>query len=353
VTTLARLDMPDYVGQRSLTYRYDLVDVVTGYRQSIQPLRSPAPRLTHNTQNIIKRNITGLYLGVEATEFFNSISSRLELFMLIDGTEYPLGLYVPADWAQIISTNGTTSSASFYDEGYIIDQQLSSAFGAVSPGGELVMSSLARLLGRYPITSHLEATNYSTSGSWSAGTRGGFVVEQLAFEGDYFSPWFDHSSVMQFIRSFDPAAQIPTFNFDVGNRVLRENILKTDNLINAPNRFVIIGNGSSAMTDDVPIVGVADVPSTAPHSILNRGFVIPHVEHRQIDSVPQASAIALNLARQRTLFEQVELDTLPDPRHDSYDVIRWQDANWLEISWSLSLTPGSPMRHTLRRAYLP
>ena len=44
--------------------------------------------------------------------------------------------------------------------------------------------------------------------------------------------------------------------------------------------------------------------------------------------------------------------TIPDPRHDGYDVIRWQGFNWLELGWSLPMIEGSSMSHTLRKSYL-
>jgi hypothetical protein len=52
-----------------------------------------------------------------------------------------------------------------------------------------------------------------------------------------------------------------------------------------------------------------------------------------------------------TLVEQLQLQTAADPRYDSYDVVRWQGVNWLEISRSMQLTNGAPMQHIFRRTY--
>lgn len=346
----AKLDLPDYVGQRSATFRFDIVDAVTGYRRALHPISDSAPTIRHNTSDTIKRRLSGLLLGVADTAVFNSISSRLEPFMLVGGEEFALGRYVPSDWPRFLSTGGTMSSASFFDEGFIVDQQITTAFGPLGVSVEIVSFMLDRFLARYPVQFTIEPTDFSSRGSWGAGTRGGFIIEQLALDGDYFSPWFDNSSIMRFIRSFDPATVIPTFDFDVGNRVFRENITESDNLIDAPNRFIVIGNGAASI-EIGEIVGAADVPNSAPHSIANRGFVIPDVSTRQIESGPQATAIAQNLVQRQTLVEQVDLYTAPDPRHDSYDVIRWQGVNWLEIGWSLTCREGAPMQHTLRKTY--
>lgn len=360
----SKLDMPAYVGQRVESARFDIVDAITGYRRVVKPLDSGSPTLQHNTSSTITRTLRGLQLGPADTAVFSSISSRLEPFITIGGTEYPLGRYVPADWARIrfsSRANALHGVASFYDEMFIVDQQLTDSFGAKTDAstssdfGEAIDAMLMRFLSKFPIKFDVDpmdpTANYFSRGSWSPGTRGGAVVEQLALDGDYLSPWFDHTSTCRVIRSFDPADQIPTFNFDEGSRVTRSNIMESDNLINSPNRFVVVGNGSDSFEGD--IVGIADVPSSAPHSIANRGFVIPDVQNRQVQSLVQAGAVALNLVQRQTLVEQVQLETLPDPRHDSYDVIQWNGEKWLEIEWSLQLTPGGKMTHNLRRAYRP
>lgn len=344
------LDGAPYVGQRVATFRYELVDTITGYRRVIHPIIESSSQLRHDTQATIKRSITGVHLDKTDTAVFNSISSRLQIFMIVRGEEFPLGTYVPADWAQVTSTAGNQSVASFYDETFIIDQQLPNAFGANSTVGETVSSALQRFLSRYPISYNIqEPTELSTLASWGAGTRGGQVLIQLALDGDYLSPWFDHDSVLQLRRTFDPAHEIPNFDFDHGGHVLRDGIVESDNLISAPNRFVVVGNGAGAF--DAPVVGSADVPSSAPHSIENRGFVVSDVTARQVTSVEQATSIANSLAQSQTLFQQVELDTIPDPRHDSYDVILWRENKWVEIKWVLPLSANGRMSHTLRRVF--
>lgn len=342
------LDGPRYIGQRSASWRFDIVDIVTGYRQAIHPVVSSSAGIRHDTRSTIKRQITGLTLNRDDTAAFNSISSRLEPFMLIGGTEFQVGRYVPSDWARFPMSSGTTSSASFYDEGFIIDQQIPNSFGANTVNGEMVTSMLQRFLVSYPIKYFIEGVlqSYKSIGAWGAGTRGGFILEQLALDGDFLSPWFDNTSTLRFIRSVE--AELPSFDFDDGT-VNRDNIIESDNLISAPNRFVVIGNGAASLGES--LVGVADVPSSAPHSIANRGFVVTEVVNRQVTTAAQAGAIAVNLARNQTFVEQVELQTPGDPRHDSYDVVLWQEKRWVEIAWTLPFNVTSPMSHVLRRSY--
>ena len=347
------LDLDDYVGQRAATFRFDIVDSVTGYRETVTPLRDTVPILSHDTARTITRQIMGLFLGVADTALFNSITSRLEPFMVFaDGGTYPLGRYVPNNQVFFQSTAGEQSSVTFYDESFIVDQPFSSSFGS-SRSNEVLQETLIRCLEGLPITYTIESSQFGATAAWSAGTRRGYAVEQIAIDGDWMSPWFDNNNIMRFIRSFDPATREPTFDLDSGNKVKRDKVLRSNDVITAPNQFVVVSNGQSGIgVNSGPVVGVYNVPDSAPHSALNRGFVLTETQYRQLSYSSQAQAVAESLGQKQIIFETIELQTAPDPRHDGYDVLRWQGANWLEIAWSLPMIEGSDMQHVARRAYL-
>lgn len=347
------LDLDAWVGQRTATFRFDNVDIVTGYRTQIFPRRDTVPILSHDTSRIIKRTLTNLWLDAATTTALNTISARIEIFMILGGVTFPLGQYIFNDQTRARYTSGVISSNAAYDNGFIVDQALEHGFpvyGLDSIGPKLADALLREILAGLPINYTIAPTLFQSAGSWMGGTSRGYAVEQLSVDGDYLSPWFDNMNVMRFIRSFDPATAIPTFNYDAGNQVMSDPPpIESDNLLGAANRFVVISNGSTASTG--PIVGIYDIPASAPHSIANRGFVIPKPIDRQVEDVGQAQAIAQNLGQRQTLFEQVELTTAPDPRHDSYDVLRWQGENWLETAWSMPLIEGGKMRHVARKTY--
>ena len=346
------IDLDAYVGQRAATFRFDIVDSVTGYRETVTPIRSTVPTLTHDTARTITRQITGLFLGVADTSLFNSITSRLEPFMVFaDDVAYPLGRYVPNSQVFFQSTAGEQSSVTFFDESFIVDQPFSSGFGSFQ-ANEVLEQTIVRCLQGLPITYTIEPSEFSSTVTWSAGVRRGYAIEQMAIDGDWMSPWFDNTNVMRFIRAFDPATREPTFDLDSGNKVKRANVLRSNDVMTAPNQFVVVSNGQSGLGEQSgPVVGVYNVPDSAPHSALNRGFVITETQYRQLSYGSQAQAVAESLGQKQIIFETIELRTAPDPRHDGYDVLRWQGANWLETAWSLPMIEGSDMHHVARRAY--
>jgi hypothetical protein len=339
------LDLEPWVGQRQATYRFELNNRVTGEKLGdITPLRSAT--LTHDTTRTIKRQLN-MDLGVLDTAIINSITDRVDVFMVFpSGVEYPLGRYMFTDTSHQVTTSGRLGNMVLNDEMFLVDQQIEAG---IQGTGLVVTSLVQQVLTGLPITSILEPSPYVSTENWGIGTNRGSILESLAVSGDFFSPWFDNAGVLRFIRTFDPATAMPDFDWDNSNKVIRADIQETDDLLTAPNRFIVISNAA----DDpaVELSASADVPVTAPHSIPNRGFVVARVEDLQLSNLLQASAVANGLAQRFTVFERISISTAPDPRHDSYNVIKWQGDHWLELGWTMPLVEGAAMSHLLRKSY--
>jgi hypothetical protein len=312
----------------------------------LTPLRGA--NLSHDTTRTIKRQLN-ITLSAADTAAINPVSERINVYMTFpDGTEYPLGRYMFTDVSRSFYTSGRLANCVLNDEMFLVDQQIITGInGRGSAVNQVILQTIAGL----PITLAMEATPYASAEAWGVGTGRGQILEACSVSGDFFSPWFDNNGELRFIRSFEPAKAICDFDFDAGNKVIREPILETDDLLTAPNTFIVVSNAASNAGSQV--VGRYDVPPNAPHSFAKRGFTIAQILDLQISDSFQASAVATNVGIRQTIFERVTLATAPDPRHDSYNVIRWQGANWLELGWSLTLMEGSPMNHLLRKSYAP
>lgn len=344
------LDLPPYAGQHLATFQFTLIDGPTGvHRGSLTPLRTPTPTISHDTTATISRRVTGLTLAANDAARLQPLTDRIEIAMALPGRPpYPLGRYVIADTVELTATGtATTKPVTLLDEMLLIDQDLETGFDT---GGQLVDQAIRRLLDGLPIRAPLiEATEHTTSTSWPPGTSRGSVLTDLATAGGYLKPWLDHTGRLRLRRAFQPADRAPDIDLDTGPRVLRDSISRSTELLSAPNRFVVVFNDLGP--DTTPVIGVYDVPAAAPHSITSRGYVVPQVVDAQVTTARQATVYARTLGIQQTIHEVVELSTPPDPRHDGYDVVRFDGHLWLETGWELPLAPGGPMRHTLRRAY--
>ena len=339
------LDLAPWVGQRQASFRFELFNAVSGLEKGeITPLRGAS--LTHDTTRTIKRQLN-LELGTDDMQVVDPISDRVRLFMTFpSGVEYPLGTYMFTDDSRQVWTVGQLGSMAMSDEMFLVDQEITAGITGI---GSNIMEVVQQVLAGLPIEYVIEHSDFQSRDSWGVGTNRGQILEALSVAGDYFSPWFGNDSQMHMVRTFDPATQIADFDYDAGNQVIREPILLTTDLLMAPNRFIIISNSSDQ--PETQVVGSFDVPQNAPHSIARRGFVIAEVQDLQISDATQAQAVAEGVAQRMTVFERVGLTTPPDPRHDSYNIIHWQGAHWLELAWSMSLVEGGTMSHLLRKAY--
>lgn len=358
------LDLDPWVGQRAATFRFDLVDGPTNMRLGeIHPITDQPPTLSHDVTRTITRQLSPLLLGVSETRDIDPIRHRvLPIMVLSNGEEWPLGRYMFTDYTQVRFTSGSMSTSTLVDEMFIVDQKTEVAFTSkqtIFGQGlffiESVDVEIKRLLEELPVTVRAEPTSFSSVGAWQQGTNRGQIVSSLALDGDYFAPWFDNTGELRLIRSFDPANKVPDFDWDSTGQVLRDGVVVINDLLDAWNRVIVVSNGIG-QTINIPwdpIVGVYDVPTSAPHSFTNRGFRITEVRSLQVALAGQARAMAANIGQRETTFERVELSTVPDPRHDSHNVIRWEGENWLELSWSLPLQEGAEMQHVLRKAYTP
>jgi len=340
------LDLFDYRGQRVDTFRFELRNGVTEETiRWLKPSKERPPSLSHNTTNSIKRQLS-LSLGVDDTNTVNPVSDRVLPYAIIGGVTWPLGRYMFTDEADVQSTGGDRGDFTLLDEGNIIEQQLEKSFTSSAS----VNVAVIKLLTDIPIPGvNVEASSFLATGSFTAGQNRGQALAAYATQGDYFPYWMNNLGIFRMIRTKDPGTSVPDLDYDAGNKVLRASRVKVSDILVAPNRFVVISNGNNAGAAEM--VGTYDVPPSAPHSFANRGFILPSVTDMQLTSGAQASAAARNLGIRHTIFERIALTTTIDPRHDSYNVIRYLGSNWLELTWTMELRPGGVMQHTMRKAY--
>lgn len=352
---LSTLNLDRAIGQRKESYKFTLVDGITGETVTeLHPLKDNPPTLSHDVSRTIKRTLSPLVLSTEETAIVEPTHHRVRVTMVVAHAEFPLGEYIFTDFTKVRGSNWLTSTSSLSDAMHIVDQQsdepvtcirvTNAAFTTYADITEVIKFVVRHL----PVRVTAEATSFISVGAWGRGTNRGQILNSLSVDGDYMQPWFDNDGVLRFIRAFDPSERTPDFDWDERLVVIRDSIAEVDDTLTAPSKFLVVSNGS--LSDEV-VVGTYTVPSSAPHSLVNRGFDITNVIDQAVDNIYQADAIARTIGIRSEVTERVELSTVPDPRHDSHNVIRWRGENWLELAWTLPLTPGSDMRHVMRKAY--
>lgn len=343
------LDLVAAIGQRSATYGFNLIDGVTQENLGqIYPLNDQPASITHDTSRTIKRDLSIALAAADVAEV-NTLTDRIEPFMTLAGVDWPLGRFMFTGDTIARRTGGDDGSYKLMDEMALVDQEISTGFTSTGSCDQALRELVAGL--NLPKGVVIAASKYPAAGAWRIGSRRGQIATTLCVLGDLETPWFDNDGVMRSIQVVDPSIAVPDLDLDAGYQIFSDTISESNDLIDAPNRFVVIGIGSASVV--APIVGTYDVPSTAPHSIARRGFVLQMTKDLQVKTVEQAKAAAKAIGMTYLPVQQADMSIAPDPRFDSYQVVRYRGENWLNTVWTMPLEPGGSMDITLRRSYLP
>lgn len=354
MTTTEMLDMSLAVARRQCTWRFDLLDTGLENPSEISIIRNEAPTLRVDVSRATKRTLDGVRIPPDTLSQIDVIKNRLKLTMLLeDGTEHAQGVFMFSSRTRHMITAGMfEGTANLSDQLLIVDQQLGHSF-SIRPGRRLV-DAVAELLDPLPIVYTIEPSGAVVAPeqeeiAWDASrSRLAAVNEILAMLG-YHELYFDNHGVGRMGPMPNPEAVAPETVLSHPAGTYLGSLTIGDNLLELPNRFVVVNSGAS----QTAVYGVYDLPDSAPHSIANRGFVIPKVVAMQgIEDAAQARVAARAMSRDwRYAYEIREYATAPDPRHDHYNVTESEGERLLELGWSCPLEEGAEMRHVTRRTY--
>lgn len=348
-TTAELLDLE--VDHRSATFRFDLLssDGIALGQVDVQADRPP--QVVNNINRPIKRSMRGLRIPSAAYAEIDTLTERIAPVMVLsNGAEFPLGVFLFADAARYRRTDSLDSDSVLVDQSLILDQATSTSIG-YSAGASVRDAVVEQLAAAGFLTVSVDSSARTFGGpvAWPAGTSRLAVLNELAGMMGAYSPYFDNGGIATVRLVPDLATATPDLIYGEDGRIYADTIVETDDLLEAPNRYIAI---SSDATEE-PVVGVFDVPDDAPHSIANRGFAIASVRDVQglENQAAAVDAARAAYAQDSSTFFWADFASAPDPRHDTFDIVAYRGVNYREQAWSLDLVEGAPMTHSLRRIY--
>lgn len=339
----------DGVSARSESVRFELLDASNSVVRNLAVDRDSVPSMRNDTTRPIRRTVDGVRLAPEENGLVDFVANRVRVsWVLASGSAYPLGIFLFGDASELLASEGTVTECSLVDQCLILDQPLSET-AAYGPG-TLVSDAIADQASQAGVvaTSIESATTETTAPlSWAVGRDTRLDVMQALCElAGFLAPYFDNDGTLV-VRSAPDLSEITaTLNYGANTRVIANSIVISSDLLSAPNRYVVV---DSSVNDD-PVVGIFDVDASAPHSISNRGYIVPKV----IDAQGLASQSAANAAaaaayaQDAQAYSWLSFDSPPDPRHDTFDVLGFDGVVYREVAWSLELAAGGRMNHECR-----
>lgn len=356
VTTAQLLDIGEGVGQRADTFRFDVLNSTLDIQGQIELRSDVTPTVTNNIHAQIKRTAS---IAPKPSEIdsLNLLIARVRPVMILpDDTEYNLGVFMFADSSAIRWTYGTVPSPILVDQGLVVDQPIPNAYGAAT--GSSVKTLIEALLSEAGITSFqidVDATIGSPM-AWPPGVSRQTVINELAATAGGYSLFFDNDGMARVIEA--PSADVASLHYRTTSpRISMGSIVESDDTLDAPNRFIVISQTGDS--DGGVAVGVYDIADSAPHSAVNRGYVVARVlTTTGLTSSAAAAARAESWAKQSASnFSWLSFSSPLDPRHDTFDVVDVDVGDgagpvvYREQGWSMALVSGGLMMHDCRRSY--
>jgi hypothetical protein len=335
---------------RMVGFRLDVLDPELNVVGEAHPLR-PGISVEQNINRDVKRTMSGVSV-IRSEGLFDLFHHRLRpMWVLSDGTAFPLGVFVVSDASYLRHSWGRTAEFSLADQGLMLTQLIDRSVGF--PAGYPVRSALLAVIEMLGLPSYVVADTGAKLGSpvaWAMGrdtwTR---VLNDLADLAGFVSGYFDNAGTFNLRHT--PAIgedSRPDFDYDSPARVYDDSIVESDATLDSPNRYIVLSTSGNL----APVVGTWDVPATAPHSYENRGYRVVHLTERQGLSLAQAADTARAVGMQDAdTYAWASFSAPPDPRHDTFNLVRWNGSIWREQSWTLDLEVGAEHRHELRRSY--
>lgn len=348
------LDLAPGIGQRASEVRFDLLDKTLTKIGEVKPDAAPGtPTVENNSNRTIKRTLSNVTLNHSVQGDVDGFGHRLRpVWVLENGDEYPCGVFIFASIERLRFEWGLDAAVAGVDQLLILDQPVAQgiAYGSgVDVRGAIEEQFLAALVPSFAVDGAISAT-VANPIAWPAGTSRLQVVNDLAAMAGAFSAYFDNDGVGRVDLLPDLSTVTPSLVYDDGGRIIDRSVVETDNLLDAPNQYVVIDSSNP----EAAIVGVYNVPDDAPNSAANRGFVVaaPVINEQGLATIEQANArAAAAYAQSRTGYAWASFGSPPDPRHDTYDPVLYRGEVYREQRWSLPLVEGSEMSHELRRTF--
>lgn len=332
--------------------RFDLLDADGNVIGEVHPQEGVS--VQNSTEGALKRSLSGFLLPPDEAASIDIRANRVRPMWLLQGVadEFPLGVFVWSSASTKLWSYGSWLPGSLLDLGLSLAQGIAESVSINV--GDSVRSKIIDVLTLAGFTSmNVEASDVTAESAlaWVPSGQNTYaaILSQLAALGGYYDHYLDNYGVPTLRRVIDTNAVVAPFVFEYGGRIVDGSVVIENDGLRAPNRYVCIDTAATGGS----VTGIYDLPADDPNSYARRRVRITrHVEAPGVGTVAAAEERARAAAQQDVrAYEIVKFQSLPDPRHDTFDVVQFLGNNYIELGWTLDCSPGGSMEHTIKRVY--
>ena len=354
---------------RSEEFRYKMLRQGVEYGEIFA---SSGGTIRMNGKGEIKRSLQGNFFPYaidkrgKRTEV-NWVSDEIKPYLVIDGQEYPLGVFLPAAVTPTTDRGETILSVEAYDRCWLArDNKTESRIYFAN--GRKYMAAIETLLAACGVASISITDTDSTMGTarddWEPGTSYLSIINGLLREISYKDLWFNEDGTAIIEPESVPRARSIQHRFtdkkpdprnekETGMINVYPVITKTTDIYQKPNVITCICS-SPDRNEDMTATAVNNNPES-PLSISRRGRRI--VQYEKVDNIPSQEALEAYVQRRMmenmVTGEEIRIQTPLMPGFGVNDVCSVQFGETqgicIEREWEMNLEPGGVMSHKMER----
>ena len=286
----------------------------------------------------------------------NFLTDRLRPVVILNGKEYPVGIYVITTEEKYEEAGRPVSTVEGYSVLYLARQKKTETRYHI-PRGTNYITAISDLLDTAGIGDvNSEATTYTLATDredWDIGTPVLEIVNTLLEEISYRRAYVDLSGVVQLKKYTPPVITAAAHIYTEGkNSVISDRYRITDDRYNKANVFRLYCDNPDM--DTVLVATAENNSEDSPFSTAHIGRVL---HNEKIDNVPTQAALQerADAMRDKSMqtTEEIEFYTAIAPVHSPHDTVAIQTGGasgvFAETGWRMTLSAESDMTHTARR----
>lgn len=322
-----------------------------------------APSIRCDNLSAIKMSFSGVFLPEARDAFGNVIdvdylSDEIEPILIIDGVEHKLGVFLPATVTPSESAGAAQVQIEAFDRCWRVRDVYSENLTYFAEGTPY-LTAIESLLTQAGITTVLATPTATTLAEsredWNIGTSFLTIVNDLLAEINYNPLWFNQDGVAILEPASVPTAANIEHTLDADNveSLIIPEISRQTDIYQAPNVFV-----AYCANPDKSGIWTATAENTNPQSPLSvqrRGRRILKVE--RLDNIASQTLLQDYVDQKRNdsmiSGETINIQTALLPGYGVADVVALHygeiSAVCIDRAWSMNLTVGGTMSHTLER----
>lgn len=342
-----------------ISYRVDVLRNGAKFSE-LRWLKDSAPDIVVDASGDIMGSFGGTFLYNPDVSY---LSDELQPVLILDGAEYPLGVYRITTYTDEVDSKGHWTRLEAYDRSWMIQTvktegilHLAAGTSYLTAVQQLMTQAGVGLVISTPSGEALQTDRED----WQEGTDYLTICNQLLGEINYKSVWFDGGGIGHLEPKSTPNAANIKWRYSSTDvrlaAAVSPNLSQEQDIFDAPNVFVAICSNPDL---DAPLVAKAENNSpTSATSIFKRGQRIVQVV--KVDNI--ASQQALQDYVDELCFQAqfgtktITFYSLPEGGHGVGDVLSIDQPDfggiYEETGWTLRLSPGELMTHTAKRTVI-